>query len=62
MVKVFLFVATLGWSRRLHVRVFRNERQESWFAGLESAFRHFGGVPERCFWTTIAGWSAGTTG
>jgi transposase len=42
--KVFLFVATLGYSRRLHVRAFRNERQESWFAGLESTFRHFGGV------------------
>ena len=40
--KVFLFVATLGYSRRLHVRAFRNERQESWFAGLESTFRHFG--------------------
>lgn len=43
--KVFLFVATLGYSRRLHVRAFRNERQESWFEGLESTFRHFGGVP-----------------
>ncbi len=43
--KVFLFVATLGFSRRLHVRAFRNERQESWLEGLESAFRHFGGVP-----------------
>ncbi len=32
-VKVFLFVGTLGYSRRLHVRAFRNERQESWFAG-----------------------------
>src|SRR4029450_4969797 len=42
--KVFLFVATLGYSRRLHVRAFRNERQESWFEGLESSFRHFGGV------------------
>jgi transposase len=42
--KVFLFVATLGYSRRLHVRAFRNERQESWFEGFESAFRHFGGV------------------
>jgi transposase len=42
--KVFLFVATLGYSRRLHVRAFRNERQESWFEGLESTFRHFGGV------------------
>jgi transposase len=45
-VKVFLFVATLGYSRRLHVRAFRNERQESWFDGLESAFARFGGVPE----------------
>lgn len=45
-IKVFLFVATLGFSRRLHVRAFRNERQESWFAGLESAFVRFGGVPE----------------
>jgi transposase len=43
-VKVFLFVATLGFSRRCHVRAFRNERQESWFDGLESAFRAFGGV------------------
>lgn len=45
-VKAFLFVATLGYSRRLHVRAFRNERQESWFAGLESAFAAFGGVTE----------------
>lgn len=45
-VKVFLFVATLGYCRRLHVRAFTNERQESWFAGLESAFHHFGGVTE----------------
>jgi transposase len=45
-VKVFLFVATLGYSRRLHVRAFRNERQESWFAGLESAFVKFCGVAE----------------
>lgn len=42
--KVFLFVSTLGFSRRMHVRAFRNERQESWFEGLESTFRHFGGV------------------
>jgi transposase len=44
--KAFLFVATLGYSRRLHVRAFTNERQESWFAGIESAFRRFGGVRE----------------
>jgi hypothetical protein len=36
----------LGYSRRLYVRPFRNERQESWFAGVEGAFRHFGGVTE----------------
>jgi transposase len=45
-IKAYLFVATLGYSRRLHVRAFRNERQESWFAGLESTFAAFGGVPE----------------
>ncbi len=45
-VRVYLFVATLGYSRRLHVRVFRHERQECWFEGLESAFRAFGGSTE----------------
>lgn len=45
MIKTFLFVATLGFSRRLHVRAYRHEKQENWFDGLESAFRAFGGVP-----------------
>ncbi len=40
------FVATLGHSRRLHVRAFLGERQEHWFEGMESAFAAFGGVPE----------------
>jgi len=41
---IYLFVATFGASRRLHVRAFRNERQQSWFDGIESAFREFGGT------------------
>ena len=45
MVRAFVFVATLGHSRRGHVRAFRHERQASRFAGLESAFATFGGVP-----------------
>lgn len=45
-VKAFVFVATLGHSRRCHVRAFRHEQQASWFSGLESAFTTFGGVPE----------------
>ncbi|HET6518602.1 MAG TPA: IS21 family transposase [Geminicoccaceae bacterium] len=45
-VRAYLFVATLGYSRRPHVRAFHHERQEDWFAGLESAFLKFGGVPE----------------
>ena len=45
-VRVYLFVATLGHSRRVHVRAFRHERQACWFEGLESGFRAFGGVPE----------------
>jgi transposase len=46
MVRAYMFVATLGYSRRLHVRAFRNEKQSNWLAGLESAFTSFGGVPE----------------
>jgi transposase len=42
---VSFFVATLGYSRRIHVRAFLGERQEHWFAGMESAFAAFGGVP-----------------
>lgn len=44
--RLHVFVATLGYSRRCHVRVFRHERQAAWLDGLESAFRAFGGVPE----------------
>jgi len=44
-VRVRLFVATLGFSRRLFVRATRHERQSAWLQGLEAAFRHFDGVP-----------------
>jgi transposase len=46
MIRVHLFVATLGYSRRRYVRAFRNERQACWLEGIEGAFRHFGGVVE----------------
>lgn len=46
LVRAYLFVATLGFSRRLHVRAFRREAQESWFSGMESAFAAFGGTSE----------------
>lgn len=45
-VRTYLFVATLGYSRRVYVQAFRHERQISWFEGLEGAFRHFGGLPQ----------------
>src|SRR5947199_252764 len=44
-VRVHLFVATLGYSRRVHVRAFRHERQSAWFEGVEGASVHFGGLP-----------------
>lgn len=43
--KVHLFVATLGYSRRTYVAVFLHERQSAWLQGLEGAFAHFGGTP-----------------
>ena len=44
-VRVYLFVATLGYSRRVYARAFRHERQSAWLDGIEGAFRHFGGLP-----------------
>ena len=44
-VRAYLFVATLGYSRRVYARAFRHERQSAWFDGIEGAFEHFGGLP-----------------
>ena len=43
--RVYLFVATLGYSRRVYARAFTHERQSAWLEGIEGAFRHFGGLP-----------------
>jgi len=45
-VRVYLFVAVLGYSRRLYVRASLSQRQDDWREGLASAFRHFAGVPQ----------------
>ncbi len=42
---VHLFVATLVYSRLGYVAAFSHERQSAWFAGMEGAFAHFGGIP-----------------
>jgi len=44
-VRIHVFVATLGYSRRLHVRASVRQRQSDWFDGMEGAFLRFGGVP-----------------
>lgn len=44
--RLFLFVATLGYSRRCYVQAFRHERQSAWFDGIEGAFAHFDGLPQ----------------
>jgi len=44
-VSASLFVAVLGYSRLLHVRAYRDERQSHWLDGLKSAFVVFRGVP-----------------
>jgi transposase len=45
-IRIFLFVATLGYSRRFYVAPFLHERQNVWFRGIEGAFSHFGGMTE----------------
>jgi transposase len=47
-VKVFVFVATLGYSRRTFARIYPGMRQQHWLEGLESALRHFGGATDEC--------------
>jgi len=46
-VRVHLFVATLGYSRRNYAWASLRERQADWFEGIEATFAHFGGVPEQ---------------
>lgn len=43
MMQVHLFVATLGYSRRIYVEVTENESQNFWLRGIEDSFRYFGG-------------------
>ena len=44
LVRVFLLVAVLSYSRRLFVKAFLNQRSDDWREGIAGAFRHFGGV------------------
>lgn len=44
--RVYFFVSTLGYSRRMYAQAFSHERQTAWFQGIEGAFYHFGGVPK----------------
>lgn len=44
--RIRFFVLTLGYSRRMFVRAFSNERLTSLIEGHEEAFRFFGGVTE----------------
>lgn len=48
--KVHLFVFTLGYSRRLYTRAYRNERLTTLLDGHERAFRWFGGVTLSCLY------------
>lgn len=45
--KVHLFVAVLGYSRRIFVRASLSQRQDDWREGLAGAFRAFGGVTRK---------------
>jgi transposase len=44
--RVYFFVAVLGYSRRIYVRAFLRERHDDWREGLAGAFLHFGGVTQ----------------
>lgn len=46
LIRVYVFVAVLGYSRRIFVRASLSQRQDDWREGLAGAFRRFGGVPQ----------------
>jgi transposase len=48
--RVYLFVFTLGYSRRLFCHAYADERLSSLIDGHERAFGHFGGVPLTCLY------------
>lgn len=48
--RVYLFVFTLGYSRRVFCRAYPNERLSTLIDGHEQAFGHFGGVPLSCLY------------
>jgi transposase len=60
-VRVHLFVATLGYSRRPYVAVFSHERQSAWWSGIEGAFHHFGGRTREVLMITPSRWWTSTT-
>lgn len=45
LVRVYLLVAVLSFSRRLFVKALLNQRQDDWREGIVGAFLRFGGVP-----------------
>ena len=46
-IRVYIFVAVLGYSRRIFVRAFLSQRHDDWREGIAGAFRHFGGVVQK---------------
>jgi transposase len=52
-VRVYLFVATLGYSRRVYAHAFRHERQSAWFEGLECEFHGMVGSDSTASWAAI---------
>jgi transposase len=45
LLRIFLLVAVLSYSRRLFVKAFVHESGADWREGIAAAFAHFGGVP-----------------
>jgi transposase len=61
LVKVHVFVMTLGFSRRAWAEGFEHERMESLLSAHEHAFEHFGGVTREILYDRMRTVVAGTT-
>lgn len=45
--RIHVFVAVLGYSRKIFTKAYSSETQGAWIDGVESALLYFGGIPRR---------------
>ena len=54
-VKTWIFVMTLAWSRHQYAEIVPNQKVETWLSGHRHAFEWFNGIPKKVSYDFVAG-------